>query len=185
MIAPNQSAAANRHPAGQSDGADNLLAIVAADRALPAAVAELGRCGERYSFFMSKLYSLLLGLVLILAGCAAPSSDVARSSTSTIRKGRDFDTSKVKDIQKGKTTSQEIVQWFGQPSAKKIISTNQIGWLYAWRQSTITVNRTAKTAKGKETGYRKRLELLITDEVVSNYTFDEGPFEADGSRDTK
>ena len=40
---PNQSAAANRRPAGQLDGSDNLSAIVAADRAFPAAVAELGR----------------------------------------------------------------------------------------------------------------------------------------------
>ena len=40
---PNQSAAANRRPAGQSDGSGNLGAIVAADRAFPAAVAELDR----------------------------------------------------------------------------------------------------------------------------------------------
>ena len=40
---PNQSAAANRRPAGQPDGSGNLSAIVAADRAFPAAVAELGR----------------------------------------------------------------------------------------------------------------------------------------------
>jgi hypothetical protein len=40
---PNQSAAANRRPAGQLDGSDNLFATVAADRAFPAAVAELGR----------------------------------------------------------------------------------------------------------------------------------------------
>jgi len=40
---PNQSAPANRRPALQSDGLCNLAAIVAADRALPAAVAELGR----------------------------------------------------------------------------------------------------------------------------------------------
>jgi hypothetical protein len=33
----------NRRPALQSDGSDNLSAIVAADRAFPAAVAELGR----------------------------------------------------------------------------------------------------------------------------------------------
>jgi hypothetical protein len=39
----NQSAAANRRPAGQLDGSDYLSAIVAADRAFPAAVAELGR----------------------------------------------------------------------------------------------------------------------------------------------
>jgi hypothetical protein len=35
----NQGAAANRGPAGQSDGAGNLAAIVAADQAFPAAVA--------------------------------------------------------------------------------------------------------------------------------------------------
>ena len=40
---PNQGAAANRRPAGQSDGSENLSAIVAADRAFPAAVAELLR----------------------------------------------------------------------------------------------------------------------------------------------
>jgi len=38
---PNQSAAANRRSAGQSDGSDNLSATVAADQAFPAAVAEL------------------------------------------------------------------------------------------------------------------------------------------------
>ena len=40
---PNQGAAANRRPAGQSDGSGSLAATVAADRAFPAAVAELGR----------------------------------------------------------------------------------------------------------------------------------------------
>jgi hypothetical protein len=43
MRRSNQSAAANRRPAGQSDGSGNLSATVAADRAFPAAVAELGR----------------------------------------------------------------------------------------------------------------------------------------------
>ena len=40
---PNQGAPANHRPAGQSEGSDNLSAIVAADRAFPAAVAELDR----------------------------------------------------------------------------------------------------------------------------------------------
>jgi hypothetical protein len=43
QLPSNQSAAANRRPAGQLDGSGNLSAIVAADRAFPAAVAELGR----------------------------------------------------------------------------------------------------------------------------------------------
>lgn len=38
-----RGAAANRRPAGQSDGSGNLAAVVAADRVFPAAVAELGR----------------------------------------------------------------------------------------------------------------------------------------------
>ena len=40
----NQGAPANRRTAGQLDGSGNLAAIVATDRAFPAAVAELGRC---------------------------------------------------------------------------------------------------------------------------------------------
>jgi hypothetical protein len=40
---PNQGAAANRRPALQLEGSSNLSAIVAADRAFPAAVAELDR----------------------------------------------------------------------------------------------------------------------------------------------
>jgi hypothetical protein len=43
MMMSNQSAAANRRPAGQADGSGNLAATVAVDRAFPAAVAELGR----------------------------------------------------------------------------------------------------------------------------------------------
>jgi hypothetical protein len=39
----NQGAAANRRPAGQLSCSGDLSAIVAADRAFPAAVAELGR----------------------------------------------------------------------------------------------------------------------------------------------
>jgi len=41
-LTPNQSAAANRRPAGQADGSGNLSATIAADRAFPVAVAELG-----------------------------------------------------------------------------------------------------------------------------------------------
>ena len=51
MTSPIQCAAANRLPALQSDGSDNLSAIVAADRAFPAAVAELGRWAARWMHF--------------------------------------------------------------------------------------------------------------------------------------
>lgn len=41
-----EGVAANRRPAGQSDGSDNLSAAVAADRAFPAVVAEFGSFGK-------------------------------------------------------------------------------------------------------------------------------------------
>ena len=56
MTGANQSAAANRRPAGQLDGSGNLSATVAADRAFPAAVAELGR---------SPIHSTTIGLAAI------------------------------------------------------------------------------------------------------------------------
>jgi outer membrane protein assembly factor BamE (lipoprotein component of BamABCDE complex) len=135
---------------------------------------------------MKITHSMALLSMLLIAGCGAPKpADTQKSTVTTIRRGRDFDSSKVKEIQKGKTTAPEIIQWFGQPYAKRVNSTNQIGWLYAWRQSTLTVNRSKTNTKGKETGYKKRLELLISDDVVMNYTFEEGPFEADGTRDAR
>jgi hypothetical protein len=39
--------ASNRRPAGLLDGSDDLAAIVAADRAFPSAVAELGSLGGK------------------------------------------------------------------------------------------------------------------------------------------
>ena len=52
MIDPaNQSTAANRRPAGQVDGSGNLAAPVAADRAFPATVAELGRSAQKTSSY--------------------------------------------------------------------------------------------------------------------------------------
>src|SRR5690349_3734552 len=72
---PNQSAAANRRPAGQSDGSGNLAATVAADRAFPAAVAELG------SFGGSMRVSTAISIILVTAftGCRSPVPPETRS----------------------------------------------------------------------------------------------------------
>ena len=45
----NKGAAANRRPAGQLSGSDNLSVIVAVGRAFPAAVAELDRSTRYHS----------------------------------------------------------------------------------------------------------------------------------------
>ena len=57
----NQSAAANRRPAGQSEGSGNLSATVAADRAFPAAVAELDRSALPHHAFGCLVFGLQAG----------------------------------------------------------------------------------------------------------------------------
>ena len=47
------TSALQRRPAGQSDGSDNLSATVAADRAFPAAVAELDRSATGDGFLIN------------------------------------------------------------------------------------------------------------------------------------
>ena len=77
MTWPNQIAAANRRPAGQSNGSGNLSAIVAVDRAFPAAVAELGRSPEQpspapFSQVVNRIPILLfacLGVMFALMSC--------------------------------------------------------------------------------------------------------------------
>jgi len=46
-LSPNQGAGANRRPAGQSDGSDNLRATVTTGRAFLAAVAQLGQMEQQ------------------------------------------------------------------------------------------------------------------------------------------
>lgn len=64
---PNQSAAANRRPAFQSDGSGNLAAIVADARAFPAAVAELGRSAS-IKTVLRKMSDLHHNALLIATG---------------------------------------------------------------------------------------------------------------------
>src|SRR5258706_7238392 len=63
---PNRCAAANGRPAGQSGGSDNLSAIVAPDRAFPAAVAEFWTL-DGMRPFLSILS--LLGVIACASGC--------------------------------------------------------------------------------------------------------------------
>jgi len=67
---PNQSAASNRRPAGQSCGSDKLFATVAAARAFPAAVVELGRWASKSMRLSITTLFLSVLLSIISAGCS-------------------------------------------------------------------------------------------------------------------
>ena len=85
----------------------------------------------------------------------------------------DFDGTKVSQIKKGTTTANELVSLLGQPYTKSVKTATEVEWVYTWAKAT------AKVSFGtiKTTGQKKNLSVLLTDNVVVNYAYDEGPFE--------
>lgn len=100
-------------------------------------------------------------MYVLLAGCASASYSV----------GKDFDESKIILIDKGKTTSQEILGLFGEPFSKSVMSANQEKWLYSYSSGVATARNYVVTNKVETTGNQKTLDLLIQDGVVLNFTY--------------
>ena len=81
-----QGTASKRRPAGQSEGADNLSATNADDRAFPAAVAELDRSRD-----------VMKALIAVLLACASASAadQVTTGQTNGLRASLHFTDSQV------------------------------------------------------------------------------------------
>ena len=100
----------------------------------------------------------VLFLIVCFVGC-----------TSTSHTGIDFDASKIGKIERGKTTSEELIQMFGEPFMKAAIAKNKAQWVY---------NYITRSSKGvftvtKETD-QKILEIELKDNVVVNYRYTAG-----------
>lgn len=110
-----------------------------------------------------RFFIFLIG-VLLLGGCA--------SATSI--SGRDFDTSKVPLIQKGKTTQSEIVAWFGQPFTKSVSGADGEIWTYFYSTAHAKVKGVIKI-EVLTTGITRKLDVLFKNDKVENSTFSETP----------
>lgn len=109
----------------------------------------------------------VIALCLVFCGCTTV------QSTS----GRDFDNSKVSQIVKGKTTSNDILEMFGRPAAKQPEMDDAERWSYYF-VTTTNVFKDMLDTRSDITGYKKSLNILFNkDKVVANYTMDEGPIE--------
>jgi hypothetical protein len=73
----NKGAAANRRPAGQSDGSGNLFATVAADRAFPAAVPELIVSRHPAHMHVRTFINFASLVVGLLSASVLPAADTA------------------------------------------------------------------------------------------------------------
>src|ERR1022692_1584931 len=101
---------------------------------------------------MNKLQSIFISLICVaLIGC----------TTRTTTTGREFDASKLGDIKKGVTTSDELVGLLGKAFSKSVKSEEEVIWYYSWVKATFTARMGWSTPHVKTDGYKKNLEVLI------------------------
>jgi outer membrane protein assembly factor BamE (lipoprotein component of BamABCDE complex) len=111
-----------------------------------------------------RLITMVSLVVLSLSGCA----------TSSYSVGKNFSSTNVSQIIKGKTTGEEIVILFGEPYSKTVISSTDQKWIYMHSEGTTKAQSYIVTMDVKTTGKQKMLDILITDGVVANFAFTEG-----------
>ncbi|MEW8509044.1 MAG: hypothetical protein AB2598_20350 [Candidatus Thiodiazotropha sp.] len=115
---------------------------------------------------MKTIISLCVAyLFLIMTACA----------TSNYSVGNDFPSNNVSKIEKGKTTTMELIRLFGDPFSKTVISSTSEKWIYTYSAGTATAQSYLVKTKVEAKGIQKTLDILIENGVVSNYTFTEGP----------
>jgi hypothetical protein len=113
-----------------------------------------------------RLILLTIALIpLFLWGCA----------TTTSTTGSDFNSSVVPRIQKGVTTTSQILSWFGAPYDEEQVTATEIKWLYTWIRPTANLTVVPFGHRNIGTsGYKKTLLLIIKDDIVVYYNYAEG-----------
>jgi hypothetical protein len=110
-------------------------------------------------------FILAIGMCFVLGGCA----------TSHYTVGRDFSSENVARLEKGKTTTKDLKFFFGEPFAKSALSETDEKWIYTYTNGSAHAQSYVVTMKVTNTGTQKTLDVLIRNDVVINYTFNEGP----------
>jgi len=111
-----------------------------------------------------RLITIVSLVILSLSGCA----------TSTYSVGKNFSSENVSQIVKGKTTSEEMINLFGEPYTKSVISATDEKWIYMHSEGTAKAQSYIVTMDVKTTGTQKMLDVLITNDVVANFAYTEG-----------
>ncbi|MDZ7660846.1 hypothetical protein [Thiohalophilus sp.] len=101
----------------------------------------------------------------LISGCA----------TSNYSVGNPFPSENVNKIVKGKTTTADLANLFGQPFSKTVISANEEKWMYMHSSGTSTAQSYVFTMDVKTTGMQKTLDILVKDDVVVNFAYTESP----------
>ena len=113
-----------------------------------------------------RLILLTIALIpLLLWGCV----------TAPYIAGGEFSSSVVPRIKKGITTTSQILHWLGEPNNKEQVSATETMWLYAWYRPAANPNVVPFGHRNIGTsGYKKTLWLIIRNDIVVSYTYEEG-----------
>jgi len=104
---------------------------------------------------------------LVIVGCATRTSDYSV--------GKNFPSENVSKIVKKETTANELIQMFGEPFLKTVVSESEEKWIYNYSSGTASVQRGVLSANVQTTGQRKMLDVLIKNGVVTNFTYTDSP----------
>ena len=108
--------------------------------------------------------ALALTAALLLTGCAS----------SSYNYGKDFEVHNISKIEKGQTTSKDLVSMFGEPFLKTVVSANEEKWMYIYTSGSAKAQSYIVTMKVETTASQKTLDILLRDGVVVNYAYNEG-----------
>jgi outer membrane protein assembly factor BamE (lipoprotein component of BamABCDE complex) len=115
--------------------------------------------------FPMKTKLLACLVAALLSGCA----------TATFTAGRDFNTSYVSSIEKGKTRSSELIGMMGAPYSKTVNSdgSQTWQWFYSNGKSHAQSYMFKMDVQTQMTG--KQLIATLRNDIVENFSFTDGP----------
>jgi hypothetical protein len=94
--------------------------------------------------------------------------------TSSYSVGKNFPSENVSKIVKNETTVNELIQMFGVPFLKTVISENEEKWIYNYSSGTASVQRRfVQIGKVQTTGQHKTLDVLLKNGIVTNFAYTE------------
>lgn len=115
---------------------------------------------------MTKIIMFLFigALGVIISSCA----------TSSHTMGTNFPETNVSQIEKGKTTDKDLIDLFGQPLSKSVVSDTEVKWIYSYSVFSSKARSLVFTTQVRTSGFYKKLDVLLKDGVVVNFTYSEG-----------
>lgn len=111
--------------------------------------------------------AVVAAISLVVVGCA-------NTHTSSYSVGKNFPSENVSKIVKNETTVIELIQMFGEPFLKTVISESEEKWTYNYSSGTASVQRKfVQIGKVQTTGQRKTLDVLLKNGIVTNFAYTE------------